>query len=56
MKKDETKKKAYSPPHLRVISLETRDVMAVGCKTMEGTAIGMEGTCGLDLGCVEIGS
>jgi len=51
------KKKPYTKPRLRVIELETGQVMASSCKTMAGAPAMMKPNhCGIQQGCMEDGS
>jgi len=54
---NDKKKKPYVKPRLRVINLETKQVMAASCKTMGGMPAMMKGHhCGIQQGCMEDGS
>jgi hypothetical protein len=54
--KEVAKKKPYVQPHLRIIELETKEVMAAGCKVHRGAVnFGMP-HCGIRQGCVIEGS
>ena len=51
------KKKPYTKPRLRVVELETREIMAMSCKTMSGAPnMQKPNHCGIQQGCMEDGS
>jgi len=52
----ETKKKSYVPPRLRVIELETREVMANVCKAVGGDINFGLPLCGVANPCADLGS
>lgn len=55
--KMEKKKKPYSKPRLRTIGLETKEVLAGGCKTMGAPIGAAPPSCGLfSTPCVDDGS
>jgi hypothetical protein len=56
MKKARDKKKTYTSPRLRVIALETREVMANICKAGgDEMNVGVP-MCGIDASCSDLGS
>jgi hypothetical protein len=49
-------KEPYEKPELLVIELKAEEVLAVGCKTVGGTAFGGRPLCGFAQGCNRRGS
>jgi len=49
-------KERYEKPELVVIELKAEEVLAVGCKSVARTGVGMQPACGSTRGCNQRGS